>query len=107
MNESKKINDREAPNRPGNCPEYAIWPVVCQQKGKYKSLCFNMRDEWAYRCCGHCERTLEKLGANGIQIDDIWATAILSTKDGSDEGKYPYRMLQKDIVNQYKVFREV
>ena len=66
-----------------------------------------MRREWTYRCYEHCERTLEKLGANDIQIDDIWATAILSTKDESDEGNYPYRMLQKDIVNQYKAFREV
>ena len=44
-NESKRVNDRKAPNRPGNCPEYAIWPIVCRQGGKYKSLCFNMRDE--------------------------------------------------------------
>jgi hypothetical protein len=107
MAESKTVSNRAAPNHPGNCPEYAIWPVVCRQRGKYKSLCFNIRNERAYRCCGHCERTLEKLGANGIQIDDIWATAILSTKEGSNEGAYPYRELQKDIVKRYKGCKEV
>ena len=77
--ESKKVNTRYAPNRPGNCPEYMTWPVVCREVGKYKSLCLNMTKDVAYRCCGHCERTLEKLCANNIQIDDIWNTAFLST----------------------------
>ena len=105
--ESKKVNNRSPRNRPGNCPEYMIWPVVCQEGGKYKSLCFNMKGEWAYRCCGHCERTLEKLCANNIQIEDLWKTAFLSTEDGSDEEPYPYRELQKDIVDRYKAFGEL
>ena len=106
--ESKKVIDYEPLNRPGNCPEYLIWPVVCRLGvGKYKSLCFNMQNEWAYRCCGHCERTLEKLGANGIQVDDIWGTAILSTEKGKDNVAYPYRELQSNIVDRYQVFREV
>jgi hypothetical protein len=67
-NESTKKNTRIAPNRPGNCPEYLTWPVACRQVGlKYKSLCFNMNLESAYQCCGHCERTLEKLGANNTR----------------------------------------
>src|SRR5436190_848477 len=69
-NESKTVNNRFAPNREGNCPEYMTWPVVCRQEGRYQSLYLIMHEEWAYRCCGHCERTLEKLGANNIQIDD-------------------------------------
>ena len=41
--ESKKVNNRQPPNRPGNCPEYLIWPMVYRQgMRKYKSLCFNM-----------------------------------------------------------------
>ena len=72
-------------------PEYLVWPVVCRHEGKYKSLCLNLRKESAYRCCGHCERTLEKLGANNVQIDDLWETAFLCTEQGSDEEPYPYR----------------
>jgi len=107
-NESKKVNNRQPGNRPGNCPEYLIWPVVCWQGvGKYKPLCFNMGKERAYRCCGHCERTLEKMGANGIQVDDIWATAILSTGDINNNQMYPYRELQSNIVDQYQGFREL
>ena len=53
-----------------------------------------MGQERAYRCCGHCERTLQKLGANNVQIDDIWKTAILSTETGSDKAAYPYRELR-------------
>jgi len=56
MNESKKVNNQKPPlNRPGNCPEYLIWPVICWKGvGKDKSLCFNMAKEAAYRCCQEC-----------------------------------------------------
>ena len=102
--ESKNVSTRNSPpNRPGNCPEYLIWPVVCWKGvGKYKSLCFNVPAPRAYRCCGHCEKILEKMGANGIQIDDIWATAILSTGPVSTKGPYPFRELNENIVEQYQ-----
>jgi hypothetical protein len=62
-----------------------------------------MNLEAAYQCCGHCERTLEKLGANNIQIDDLWKTAWLSTGDIDTEPPYPSRGLksEKGILNEY------
>jgi hypothetical protein len=62
-----------------------------------------MNLESAYQCCGHCERTLEKLGANNIQIDDLWKTALLSTGAIKAKPPYPSRGLksQKDILQQY------
>jgi len=109
-NESTKKNTRIAPNRPGNCPEYLTWPVACGQVGlKYKSLCFNMNKESAHQCCGHCERTLQKLGANNIQIDDLWKTALLSTGSIEDKQPYPSRGLksQKDILKEYGGLRDL
>jgi hypothetical protein len=95
-NESKKVNNRALPpNVAGNCPEFLVWPVVCNQVGSYKSLCFNMSQEIAYRCCTHCETTLEKLGANNIQIDDLWQTALLGTGVISNAGAYPWRKLKE------------
>ena len=74
------VNNRKAPNRPGNCPEYLTWPIVCTQEGRYKSLCFTMAEPspMVYQCCAHCERTLQHLGANNIQIDDLWQTSSMS-----------------------------
>ena len=68
-----------------------------------------MQDKLAYQCCGHCERTLEKLGANNIQIDDLWETAFLSTEQGADTGSYPYRDLKKrvDIMKQWEDLKNV
>ena len=94
-NESQIVNTRSQPNREGNCSEYLVWPVVCRYEGKYKSLCLNMAKKRAYRCCGHCERTLQKLGANNVQITDFWKSACLSTTKGSDKGSYPHRELMK------------
>ena len=96
--ESQISNTRSAPNWKGNCAEYLAWPVVCRHEGKYKSLCLNMAERWAYRCCGHCERTLQKLGANNVQIEDLWRTAHLSTTEGSEAEPYPYRELQKEEI---------
>ena len=104
-NESKKVNNRALPpNVAGNCPEFLVWPVVCNQVGSYKSLCFNMSQEIAYRCCTHCEMTLEKLGANNIQIDDLWHTALLSTGDIFNTGVYPWRKLKErdQILTEYE-----
>lgn len=96
-----KVNNRYAPNREGNCPEFMVWPTVCRYEGQYKSLCLNMAEEWAYRCYGHCERTLQKLGANDIKIDDLWKTANLSTEEGSDKLPYPYR----ELVSQVSILK--
>jgi hypothetical protein len=77
---------------------------------KVQSLCFNMNlESSAYQCCGHCERTLEKLGANNIQIDDLWKTALLSTGAIDDEEPYPSRGLksQKDILKEYGGLRDL
>ena len=103
-NESKKVSNRDLPpNVAGNCPEFLVWPVVCNQVGSYKSLCFNMSQEIAYRCCTYCETTLEKLGANNIQIDDLWQTALLSTGDIANAGAYPWRKLKEwnRILTEY------
>jgi hypothetical protein len=103
-NESKKINERtKSPNSAGNCPEYLVWPIVCRQIGSYKSLCFNLSKERAYRCCTHCETTLEKLGVNDIHIDDLCKTALLSTGNISNTHPYPWRELkeQEEILKEY------
>lgn len=108
-NESQIVNTRSPPNREGNCPEYLAWPVVCRHEGRYKSLCLNMAKQCAYRCCGHCETTLQKLGANNVQIADLWKTAYLSTTKGSDEEPYPYRELKKhaSIIMECKDLTDV
>jgi hypothetical protein len=107
-NESQIINTRSPPNREGNCAEYLAWPVICHYEGRYKSLCLNMNKRVTYRCCGHCERTLQKLGANNVQITDLWETACLSTIKGENEEPYPNRKLKehkliikecKDLIN--------
>ena len=103
-NELEIINTRSPPNREGNCSEYLTWPVVCRFDGRYKSLCLNMAEQRAYRCCGHCKRTLEKLGANGVQIDDLWKTSHLSIAEGNNKEHYPYRKLENHaiIIQKYK-----
>jgi hypothetical protein len=62
-----------------------------------------MNVDSVYQCCGHCERTLEKLGANNIQIDDLWKTALLSTGKISLKQPYPFREMksQEDILKEY------
>ena len=47
-NESQVINTRSPPNSEGNCSEYLAWPVVCRHEGRYKSLCLNMAQQYAY-----------------------------------------------------------
>jgi len=44
------------------------------------------------------------MGANSIQIDDIWATAILSTGQVDTQGPYPFCKLNMNIVEQYQGF---
>jgi hypothetical protein len=56
-------------------PSTRFCAVVCCKGGSMLILfCLNMKAHVAYRYCGHCERTLEKLGASNTQIDDIWKT---------------------------------
>jgi hypothetical protein len=96
-NLSTKAIPQPPKNRPGNCPEYLTWPIVCRQPGRYKTLCFttNAQDPHVYRCCGHCERTLEHLGANNITIDDLWQTSSMSVGDVSmSEGGYEGKQLK-------------
>ena len=103
-NESQEVQTRKpTPNMPGNCPEFLAWPIVCTQIGKYKSLCFNITKEVAYRCCTHCEKILVKLGANNIQIEDLWKTALLSTGEISEKDPWPWRglMKQEEILKRY------
>jgi hypothetical protein len=45
-----------------------------------------MQDDWAYRCCGHCERTLEKLALT-ISRSMIFVNSIdIFSTDSVDEG---------------------
>ena len=108
-NESQIVNTRSPRNREGNCPEYLAWPVVCHYEGRYKSLCLNMAERHAYRCCGHCERILQKLGANNVQITDLWETACLSTTKGCDDEPYPFRKLKdhESIIKECKGLMDV
>jgi hypothetical protein len=102
--DSQTVNTRlVSPNAPGNCPEYLVWPSACGKVGRYQSLCFNIKDESAYRCCTRCETTLAKLGANGIEVDDLWATALLSTGTISTKEPYPSRKLKpkEDVLKEY------
>jgi hypothetical protein len=82
------------PNPPANSPEYLNWPIVCQKPGRYKSLCFNTYDgakAGVLRCCKYCEDALNRLGANGIKIDDLWKTSSMGIGPCTDDEPYSFR----------------
>ena len=101
-NVSTMVNPQTRTNRPGKCPEYLTWPIVCRQAGRYKTLCFttNIEEPQIYRCCEHCERTLKHLGANDIRIDDIWQTSLIGVGPGSkpERGYEGRRLNDSDVI---------
>jgi hypothetical protein len=107
-NFSRKVNTRkDPPNPPANCPEYLVWPIVCQKPGKYKSLCFNMKNDDSkaaiYRCCKFCEDALYHLGANNIVIDDLWRTSFMGEGTIKMKGPYPEQKMKSlnDILAEF------
>jgi hypothetical protein len=105
---SKKVISRKAsPNPPGNCPEFLTWSIVCQQPGKYKSLCFNTQTEaenpGIYQCCTHCETALDHFDVNDIKIEDLWQTSLMGTGKLYHKEPYPYRPL-KSLATILKEF---
>lgn len=103
-----KGTPRDAPNKPGNCPEYQVWGVVCRKEGKYTSLCFNMDTDPGgkiYQCCGRCDDMRELLGANKIEIEDFWMNSVTgdSSVKANFETTYPFRILKpvEDIIAEF------
>lgn len=39
-------------NKPGTCPEFSTWATICQEPGKFKSLCLSLLKEVTMQCCG-------------------------------------------------------
>lgn len=84
-------------NKAGNCPEFITWGITCREEGKYTSLCFNMEDDpkaKVYQCCGRCEDMLRLLGANNIDIKDLWEESVMSCGESRHNVTYPYRALK-------------
>ena len=74
----RKSRAKDPPNVIGNCPEFLTWGIVCRKEGKYTSLCLNMADAgMTYQYCGWCEDMYRLLGANKIEIEDLWLKLVL------------------------------
>ena len=54
-----------------------------------------MAKEAIYRYYRHCDKIFDKMD---ISVSDIWAPAILSIRSVNIEGLYPFRKLNKNIV---------
>jgi hypothetical protein len=85
------------PNEPinfaGNCPEFLTWGMICQQQGKYQSLCFNNmanNEEEAkiYECCHGCQDMLYILDLNNIEIEDMWTKSLMAKTGKPKKDKY-------------------
>jgi hypothetical protein len=89
----------DIPNLPGNCPEAIVWPLVCRESGKYKSLCLGTSETEegevkSLKFCGHCEEVAKFLEAEDIEIFDLWEDALMCDQTRKmDEGAYPFRYL--------------
>jgi len=89
------------PNRRGNCSEFLVWPMICREPGKYKSLCFSTTpgDEGrskSMKFCAYCDDLAKFLRERQIEIDDLWDKAELCDKDCRvlPRVHYPYRRLK-------------
>ena len=93
---------RTALIRPGNCPEYIVFDIVCRSPGQYRSLCLGVKRNKIFKWCNHCEDLAAFLVNAGINIEDYWNQTCLKTDDASvvaeNEG-YSF--------NQLKPFAEV
>lgn len=98
-----------------NCPEYLSWPVVCQAKEQYETLCFNIADDtegmaMAYEYCDYCIEMAERLRKIGRVINDLWKTSsLVDSSRGPKErparsSHYAgaYLKSRKTILNKYK-----
>jgi hypothetical protein len=82
---------RKCPNFPGNCPEYLVWGMICQNEGKYYSLCLSIIMERTYQLCGQCEAMANVAASNkSVFIDDVWNKCSLIKSDEVVDKTAPY-----------------
>jgi hypothetical protein len=88
----------------GNFPGFIIWPLVCQDPGRYLSLCLGteVKRAKALKFCDWCQDTADFFRPDWIDIYDLWEEVIICDKSVPPEvdGNFPFRVLQtkEDLI---------
>lgn len=67
--------------RPGNCPEWLTFIIVCRHPGQYLSICQTTSSDRIYKLCGYCQKLQEALARMQIDILDLWTRSSLGEGD--------------------------